>query len=152
VDEKQGVAWWIVALPVVPLAAAGLVVGAKLLRRERRLRRRDPRRLAWGVRAELLDALVDRGLGVDPNATVATLQRTAEQALATPCGSLGTALSEARFGPADRAEAAARRSRDELARVLGFARSRERPATRLRSALSLRSFRPRFDTFGKVSW
>ena len=143
VDEKQGIAWWIVALPVVPLAAAGLVVGAKLLRRQRRLRRRDPRRLAWGVRAELVDALVDRGLGVDPNATVATLQRTAERALATPCGSLGTALSEARFGPADRAEAAARRSRDELVRVLGFARSRERPATRLRSGLSLRSFRTR---------
>ena len=143
VDEKQGIAWWIVGLPVVPLAAAGLVFGAKLLRRQRRLRRRDPRRLAWGVRAELLDALVDRGLGVDPNATVATLQRTAERALATPCGSLGTALSEARFGPADRAEAAARRSRDELVRVLGFARSRERPATRLRSGLSLRSFRTR---------
>ena len=143
VDEKQGIAWWIVALPVVPLAAAGLVFGAKLLRRQRRLRRRDPRRLAWGVRAELVDALVDRGLGVDPNATVATLQRTAERALATPCGSLGTALSEARFGPADRAEAAARRSRDELVRVLGFARSRERPATRLRSGLSLRSFRTR---------
>lgn len=143
VDEKQGIAWWIVGLPVVPLAAAGLVVGAKLLRRQRRLRCRDPRRLAWGVRAELLDALVDRGLGVDPNATVATLQRTAERALATPCGSLGTALSEARFGPTDRAEAAARRSRDELVRVLGFARSRERPATRLRSGLSLRSFRTR---------
>ena len=143
VDEKQGIAWWIVALPVVPLAAAGLVFGAKLLRRQRRLRCRDPRRLAWGVRAELVDALVDRGLGVDPNATVATLQRTAERALATPCGSLGTALSEARFGPADRAEAAARRSRDELVRVLGFARSRERPATRLRSGLSLRSFRTR---------
>ena len=143
VDEKQGIAWWIVGLPVVPLAAAGLVFGAKLLRRQRRLRCRDPRRLAWGVRAELLDALVDRGLGVDPNATVATLQRTAERALATPCGSLGTALSEARFGPADRAEAAARRSRDELVRVLGFARSRERPATRLRSGLSLRSFRTR---------
>ena len=143
VDEKQGIAWWIVALPVVPLAAAGLVVGAKLLRRQRRLRRRDPRRLAWGVRAELVDALVDRGLGVDPNATVATLQRMAERALATPCGSLGTALSEARFGPTDRAEAAARRSRDELVRVLGFARSRERPATRLRSGLSLRSFRTR---------
>ena len=143
VEQKRGVAWWIFAIPIVPLAAAGVVVGAKLLRRERRLRRRDPRRLAWGVRAELVGALVDRGLGVDPNATVAMLQRAAERALATPCGSLGAALSEARYGPADRADAAARRSRDELARVLGFARSRERPAARLRSALSLRSFRPR---------
>ena len=143
VEEQQGIAWWVVTIPAVPLAAAGLVVCAKLLRRERRLRRRDPRRLAWGVRAELVDALVDRGVGVDANATVATLQRTAERTLATPCGSLGAALSEARYGPDDRADAAARRSRDELARVLGFARSRERPATRLRSALSLRSFRPR---------
>jgi len=143
VEKQQGVAWWIIAIPLVPLAAGCLVLGAKLLRRERRLRRRDPRRLAWGVRAELVDALVDRGIGVDPDATVSALQRTAERALATPCGSLGTALAEARYGPADRAEAAARRARGELVRVLGFARSRERPATRLRSALSLRSLRPR---------
>jgi transglutaminase-like putative cysteine protease len=141
--EQHGVAWWVVAIPTVPLAAAGLVVGAKLLRREQRLRRRDPRRLARGVRAELVDALVDRGLGVDPHSTVAGLQRAAERAFATSCGSLGSALAEARYGPAERADAAARRARDELARVLGFARSRERPAVRLRCALSLRSFRPR---------
>ncbi|HEY1317049.1 MAG TPA: transglutaminaseTgpA domain-containing protein [Gaiella sp.] len=141
--EQQGVAWWIVAIPAIPLAAAGLVVAAKLLRRTSRLRRRDPRRLASGVRAELVDALVDRGVGVDPHATVAILQRTAEQALATPCGSLGSAIAEARYGPAERADGAARRARDELRRVLGFARSTERPARRLRSTLSLRSFRPR---------
>jgi transglutaminase-like putative cysteine protease len=141
--EQQGIAWWVVVVPAVPLAAAGLVVCAKLLRRTRRLRRRDPRRLAWGVRAELVDALVDRGVGVDPHATVASLQRTAERALATPCGSLGSALAEARYGPAERADGAARRARDELSRVLDFARSTERPARRLRSALSLRSFRPR---------
>jgi hypothetical protein len=90
-----------------------------------------------------VDALADRGVGVDPHATVASLQRTAENALATPCGSLGSAIAEARYGPAERADAAARRARDELRRVLGFARSTERPATRLSSALSLRSFRPR---------
>jgi transglutaminase-like putative cysteine protease len=141
--EQRGVAWWVIAVPAVPLAAAGLVVGAKLVRRTTRLRRRDPRRLASGVRAELIDALVDRGLGIDPHATLAALQRTAERALATPCGSLGSAIAEARYGPVERADPAARRARDELRRVLDFARSRERPGTRLRSALSLRSFRPR---------
>jgi transglutaminase-like putative cysteine protease len=140
--DTQGVAWWLVAIPAVPLAAAGLVVSAKLVRRTRRLRRRDPRRLAWGVRAELVDALADRGLSVAPHATVASLQRTAERALATSCGSLGSALAEARYGPADRADAAAHHARDELRRVLTYARSRERPSMRLRSALSLRSLRP----------
>jgi protein-glutamine gamma-glutamyltransferase len=140
--DQQGVAWWLVAVPAVPLVAAALVVSAKLLRRTRRLRRRDPRRLAWGVRAELVDALVDRGLGVEPHATVAALQRMAERALATSCGSLGSAIAEARYGPAERADGAARRAREELGRVLSYARSRERPATRLRSALSLRSLLP----------
>jgi hypothetical protein len=141
--ETDGVAWWVVAVPAIPLAAAGLILLAKLLRRMARFRRRDPRRLAWGVRAELVDALADRGVGIDPHATVATLQRTAEHALATPCGSLGSAIAEARYGPAERADAAARRARAELRRVLSFARSTERPAARLSSALSLRSFRPR---------
>ncbi|HEY7178457.1 MAG TPA: transglutaminaseTgpA domain-containing protein [Gaiella sp.] len=140
--EREGIAWWIVALPALPLVAAGLVVGAKLVRRTRRLGRRDPRRLAWGVRAELVDALVDRGLRVEPHATVAMLQRTAERELATSCGSLGSALAEARYGPTERADASARLAREELARVLGYARSRERPAMRLRTALSLRSLRP----------
>ena len=140
--DTKGVAWWLVAIPAVPLAAAGLVLGAKLVRRTRRLRRRDPRRLAWGVRAELVDALADRGLAVAPHATVASLQRTAERALATSCGSLGSALAEARYGPADRADAASRRARDELDRVLTYARSRERPSLRIRAALSLRSLRP----------
>jgi hypothetical protein len=150
VEQKRGVAWWIFAIPVVPLAAAGVVVGAKLLRRERRLRRRDPRRLAWGVRAELVGALVDRGLGVDPNATVAMLQRAAERALATPCGSLGAALSEARYGPADRADAAARRSRAgpgprlcALARTARGAAAERPVAPVVPSAL---------DSVGKVRW
>jgi transglutaminase-like putative cysteine protease len=143
VPEKDGVTWWVLAIPAIPLAVAGAILLAKLLRRTARFRRRDPRRLAWGVRAELVDALADRGVGVDPHATVAILQRTAEHTLAAPCGSLGSALAEARYGPAERADAAARRARDELRRVLSFARSNQRPSARLSSALSLRSFRPR---------
>jgi transglutaminase-like putative cysteine protease len=140
--SHDGVAWWVVAVPVVPAVAAALVLLAKWVRRARRLRRRDPRRLAWGVRAELVGELVDRGVAVEPHATTAVLQRTAERALALPCGALAAALAEARYGPADRAEGAARRAREELRGILALARSRERPGTRVRCALSLRSFRP----------
>jgi transglutaminase-like putative cysteine protease len=140
--EEAGTAWWILALPAIPLAAAGLVVAAKAARRARRLRSRDPRRLAWGVRAELVGALVDRGAAVEPHATTATLQRTAERVLAAPCGTLAAAIAEARYGPAERAGSAARRARDELRRALAFAASQERPGRRLRRALSLRSLRP----------
>jgi transglutaminase-like putative cysteine protease len=140
--EETGTAWWILALPAIPLAAAGLVVAAKAARRARRLRSRDPRRLAWGVRAELVGALVDRGAAVEPHATTATLQRTAERVLAAPCGTLAAAIAEARYGPAERAGSAARRARDELRRALAFAASQERPGRRLRRALSLRSLRP----------
>lgn len=142
VGRRGGVAWWVVVVPVLPLAAAGLLVAAKATRRARRLRRRDPRRLALGVRAELVGALVDRGVAIEPDATTATLQRTAERALATPCGALASSLAEARYGPAEHAEAAARRARTELRRTLAFARSREQPGRRLRAALSFRSLRP----------
>jgi hypothetical protein len=70
------------------------------------------------------------------------LQRAAERVLGTPCGALGSALAEARYGPVERAEAPARHARHELRRALAFARSQERPGRRLRRALSLRSLRP----------
>ncbi|HET8741323.1 MAG TPA: transglutaminaseTgpA domain-containing protein [Gaiella sp.] len=140
--SDDGVAWWVVAVPVVPAAAAALVLLAKWARRTRRLRRRDPRGLAWGVRAELVGELVDRGVAVEPNATTVALQRTAERALALPCGALAAALAEARYGPPGGAEGASRRAREELRRILAVARSRESPGTRVRCALSLRSLRP----------
>jgi hypothetical protein len=139
---KHGVAWWVVAVPAAPLVAAALLLFAKWARRTRRLRRRDPRQLALGVRAELVGELVDRGAPVDPHATTASLQRTAERVLAAPCGTLAAALAEARYGPAETADRAARHARDELRRLLAFTRSREQPGARLRRALSLRSLRP----------
>jgi transglutaminase-like putative cysteine protease len=139
---RRGVAWWALVVPLLPLAVAGLVVTGKSIRRARRLRRSDPRRLAWGVRAELVGELVDRGVPVEPHATTAALQRTAERALAIPCGALAAAIAEARYGPADRAEGAARRARDELRRTLAFTRAQDPPGKRLRHALSLRSLRP----------
>ncbi len=137
--EKHGVAWWLVAVPILPLIAGVLVILVKSTRRAYRLRRRDPRMLAFGVRAELVDAVLDRGVELDAHASTRVLTRTAERALATPCGTLTAALAEARYGPAPRAGGAAARARNELRHVLAVARSREQPAGRLRSMLSLRS-------------
>ena len=131
--------WWLLAVPLVPLVLACAVVGGKTARRSRRLRRRDPRLLASGVRAELVSALLDRGAAVDSVATTTDLRRTTERVLATPAGALTDSLAEARFGPLLGARTAALRARTELARVLGAARSRETPSSRLRAALSLRS-------------
>ncbi len=136
---ERSVPWWLVVFLLMPLVAAVAVIGGKWARRARRLRRREPRALAGGVRAELVAALVDRGASVEETATTADLQLTAERVLATPSGALTDALAEARFGPLRGARPAAVRARTELAHVLDAARSRETPSDRLRAALSPRS-------------
>ena len=123
-------------------SSAAAIVGAKRARRRRRLRRTEPHALARGVRAELVSALADRGAAVDPNATLSELGQATQRALAIPVAALIDALGVARYGPPDRARPAAVEARSELGRALAAARSRERPAVRVRTALSLRSFRP----------
>jgi protein-glutamine gamma-glutamyltransferase len=137
--EDGSLPWWLVALPLIPLTAAAVVVGAKAARRSRRLGRRDPRALARGVRAELVAALLDRGAVLAPAMTTSDLRRTTERVLALPAGALTDALAQARFGPSGDARSAARDARAELTNVLDAARARETPAERLRAALSLRS-------------
>jgi hypothetical protein len=127
---------------LAPFALALGVVGIKRARRLQRLGRDDARRLAAGVRAELVDALVDRGADVRGDATPTELRRTAERVLRVPVVSLTEAIAEARFGPTVRARAAAETARRELRRSLTAASAREAPRTRLRAALSLRSLRP----------
>ncbi len=139
--RDTGFPWWLVVLVGVPLAAAALVVLAKRARRSVRLRRADPRGLAAGVRAELVAALVDRGAAITPNATTSELRREVERVLATPAGTLTDSLAEARYGPEARTSVSAARARVELDRVLSAVSARERPADRLRAALSLRSLR-----------
>jgi transglutaminase-like putative cysteine protease len=131
--------WWLVALPLVPLLAGAAVIGGKWARRTRRLRQRDPRALATGVRAELVAALIDRGAVIASAATTTELRRSTERVFRLPVGALIDALAEARFGPGDGARAAAVRARTELGRVLGTVRARETPGARLRAAVSLRS-------------
>ena len=64
--DAATVPWWLVAGLLAPLALVVGIVGAKRARRLRRLRDGDARRLAAGVRAELVDALVDRGVTLQP--------------------------------------------------------------------------------------
>ena len=97
-------------------------------------------------------ALADRGEVVDPHATLARARaHDAACASALPVETLVQALAVARFGPPERARAASVEARRELRRVLAVARSRERPGVRLRSALSLRSFRPGLTPFGTMT-
>ena len=119
-----------------------LLVSLKWGRRAWRLGRDDPRRLAAGVRAELVSALVDRGAEVAPDATPTELRRATERVLGIPARALAESLADARFGPPARAGASAARARDELRRVLSAAAERERPGPRVRATLSLRSLRP----------
>jgi transglutaminase-like putative cysteine protease len=140
--DGQSLPWWLVPALLAPLALALGVIGVKRARRLRRLGRDDPRGLAAGVRAELVDALVDRGADLQPDATTTDLRRTAERVLRVPVVSLTEAIAEARYGPQARARAAAERAREELRRSLTVATAREAPGTRLRAALSLRSLRP----------
>jgi hypothetical protein len=140
-SADAGAPWWLVLLAAAPFAIGFGIVGAKRARRALRLRRDDPRRLAAGVRAELVDALVDRGADVAPDATPSELGRTAEGVLRLPAVSLAEALAEARYGPPSRARSAAERARGELLRMLRAAAEREAPRRRLRAALSLRSLR-----------
>ena len=137
--QPRSLPWWLVAVPLVPTGLAGGVVAGKWARRRHRLRRRDPRALASGVRAELVAALLDRGAAEAAVATPTDLRRTTERVLTLPAGALTDALAEARFGPLDGARSAARRARTELGQLLRAARSRETPVERLRATLSLRS-------------
>ena len=79
----------------VPLAAAAAVLGGKRVRRAIRLRHDDPRRLASGVRAELVSAIVDRGAVIRRDATPSDLRHAAERVLGAPARALTEALAEA---------------------------------------------------------
>jgi transglutaminase-like putative cysteine protease len=136
------VPWWLVAALLAPPALIVGVVGAKRARRLRRLRDGDARRLAAGVRAELVDALVDRGVTLEPDATPTELRNVAERVLRMPVRSLTDAIAEARYGPEPRAHGSAERARTELGRILSAAAARETPLRRVQAALSLRSFKP----------
>ncbi|HEX7254922.1 MAG TPA: transglutaminaseTgpA domain-containing protein [Gaiellaceae bacterium] len=113
---------------------------AKAGRRRLRYRSDDPRRVAGAVRAELEDYLADQRVRLPRSATPADLSRTMWERLRVDGDQLAAALAQARFGPADEAERAARAARRELRTVLRTIRRRLGAKRRLRGLVSLRSF------------
>jgi transglutaminase-like putative cysteine protease len=126
----------LVGSAVVLLAAFWLL---KWGRRRVRYLSDDPRRIAGAVRAELEDYLADQRVGLPRSATAAELSEAVHRRLRVDAGRLADALGEARFGPDDEAERAARIARRELRGVLRTIRRRLGARRRLRGLVSLRS-------------
>jgi protein-glutamine gamma-glutamyltransferase len=123
-------------------SAAALLAAFWLLkwgRRRVRYLSDDPRRIAGAVRAELEDYLADQRVGLPRSATPAELSDTMNERLRVDADRLAAALGQARFGPADEAERAARIARRELRGVLRTMRRRLGARQRLRGLVSLRS-------------
>lgn len=133
--------WWLLAVPLAGALLAVAVVGAKQARRRRRLRARDPRALASGIRLELVDTLRDHRLPLERATSVTELARVLETSLRIPAPSLVEALRVARFGPPERADEAGLAARSELQQVLRALRARVGVGRSLRAALALRSLR-----------
>ena len=129
-------------LAILLLGAGGVVAAlwlAKTARRRVRYLTSDPREVAAAVRAELVDFLADQRLPMTPSATPTELSAGLRETLLIDADRLATALGEARYGPADEAEVAARSARRELRRVLRTLRKRLSAKRRVRGLLSLRS-------------
>ena len=123
-------------------SAAALLAAFWLLkwgRRRVRYLSDDPRRIAAAVRAELEDYLADQRVGLPRSATPTELSETVHRRLSVDADRLADALGQARFGPADEAERAARIARRELRGVLRTMRRRLGARRRLRGLVSLRS-------------
>jgi transglutaminase-like putative cysteine protease len=129
-----------VLLLLLVLAGAGASVvltkeGFWLIRRVRR----DPRGAAGACRQELAAFLVDQRVEVPYSATLAELGELVQGEFGVRPDSFVTAATAARFGPSERAGAAARTARRELKAVLdGIRRSLTR-RERIRGLFSLRS-------------
>jgi transglutaminase-like putative cysteine protease len=130
-------------LGYVVLAAGGFLLAlwvAKTARRRLRYLTTDPRETAGAVRAELADFLADQRVPVAVSSTPAEVSTGMWEAFRVDGERLALAIGEARYGPADEAEQAARSARRELRRVVRTLRKRLSAKRRLRGLLSLRSF------------
>ena len=133
---------WLVGIGLVLAVVWMLGVGlGKAVRRRFRYLSRDPRRVASASRQELEGFLRDQGAAVEPNATLADLQRAVREELALDGGAFAAAVARARYGPPDTVAAGARTARVELRRLLRSARRDLSIWARLRGFVSLRSLR-----------
>ena len=140
-EGERRVSWWLLTVPGAPLLAAAAVLVAKGLRRRRRLGASDPRRLAEGLAAELVDALRDSGVRVPPASGVLELRRVVERTLGPREAAIADSLGRARYGPPPAAETAARRARTELTVIRQALGVRHGRLGRLRLALAPASLR-----------
>jgi transglutaminase-like putative cysteine protease len=125
-------------LAVLAAAGAGIVLAKAGLRMSREVRR-DPRGIAGACRESLVSFLVDQRIDAPRSATLAELGGLVQQEFGVNPDAFVAAATAARFGPADRAGAEARRARKELRTLLGGARHSLTWRERLRGLLSLRS-------------
>jgi len=127
-------------LIILALACVVLLVAlAKTARRRVRYATGDPRRVASACRGELVDFLADQGVRIAPSTAPAELARELRERLEVDARPFARALAEARYGPPDGAEAAARSARVELADLQAQIRARVGALRRARGLVSLRS-------------
>jgi transglutaminase-like putative cysteine protease len=131
-------------LPVLLLflvfaAAAALIVFAKAGFRMARTVRRDPRGVAAASRQELASFLLDQRIEVPRSATLRELGELVRHEFGVNPEGFVSAATAARFGPPERAAAAAVDVRRELRSLLAAARRGLTLRDRLRGLFSLRS-------------
>jgi len=124
---------------LVLLAAAGVVIGLKAVRRALRFAGRDPRALATACRRDVIGFLADQGFDLPPSATLADVGRAIERYFAVDAAPFVRSATVARFGPPKEAEKAVERARRELRRVRRDLRNQMSAMSRIRGAVSLRS-------------
>jgi transglutaminase-like putative cysteine protease len=141
VDEERRSAWpLLVVLGAIAIPVLLLVI-TKAARRRLRYRTRDPRRLAFAARSELIDVLRDQGVNVAPGADTQTVRNALERYVGVPGGAFADAHRRARYGPPAHAGRAAAEMRAELRTIKHVLREELALRRRLLGAVSLRSLR-----------
>jgi transglutaminase-like putative cysteine protease len=133
-------AWAAAGLAALVLALLGGIGLAKLVRRHRRYRTDDPRRLASAARADLADRLRDQGVFLPAPATLADVTK-ALQRVGLTGSRFAAAAARARYGPPEGAWAAAGDARRELRSLVHALRTSLPLRRRVRGFVSLRSLR-----------
>jgi transglutaminase-like putative cysteine protease len=120
-------------------ALVALLALIKLGVRQARFLRRDPRRRAAALRAELVGFLADQRVDVGPGTTLKDLATVVAARFGVSAERFAAAAERARFGPAAGAPRSLRRARGELRLLERALRNRLGPLRRARGLLSLRS-------------
>ncbi len=139
--ESGGIPGWLVASVIIPLGFGTLTVGAKALRRRRRLGALDPRIAASGIRLEVLDLMRDHGLKVDRSSSPPVVRSLLRRELGVDGSALERSVGEARYARIETASVAIDQARREFAQLVLATRENLGFRAVLRARLRLRSFR-----------